>query len=277
MTTTPQTATPLRWWTAAQLDEIASRAETAWLKWCEAWLCDAHVGGALAQLAHEVEDAGSWNWAPMGAQHEAAGWLASPARATECVGRALFDDYDANVKPATPPSIAQSVAARAMEDLLARLRSQFALDAPTDHPLFVDAACLRPWSGCVVIMLPLANARLPILLNAGCVEDTLGLAAPLQRPIAPGPVEPTTPISDAIAHHFITVRVELDACEIDLGTLAQLAPGDVLSLTHRLDTPMRLSAHGEILCDAFLGQRSGHKAVELLQSERAHSIDSSTS
>ncbi|MBC7603854.1 MAG: FliM/FliN family flagellar motor switch protein [Ramlibacter sp.] len=274
--TTSACAVALRWWTERQLDAIAIRATQAWTAWSAGWLGESS-SRVEVQLAHEVDAAADWNWSPIGTRANAVAWIASTSRANECVGRELFEGYETAVRAATPPSVAQSVVVRAMDDLLEQLRTQLELDAPPDQLLLAEPCFFAPWSGCVVLRLPVAQARVPVLLNVECVEALLGMrrGEMLRDPAATAARAPLTPLASAIANRRVTLRAELEPCELDLGTLEQLAIGDVVPLAHSLDAPLRISVHGEFLCEGFLGRREGRKAIELLQHETANLLEQS--
>jgi hypothetical protein len=60
------------------------------------------------------------------------------------------------------------------------------------------------------------------------------------------------------------VRVHLEGCELALGVLQDLRPGDLLRVRHRVDAPASVHApQGALLFRGFLAARGGSKAVEL--------------
>ncbi|HEX7640390.1 MAG TPA: FliM/FliN family flagellar motor switch protein, partial [Burkholderiaceae bacterium] len=68
----------------------------------------------------------------------------------------------------------------------------------------------------------------------------------------------------------VRLQVRLEPVEIDLGSLAALAVGDVLCLTHAVDEPARIvppsaAADAPVLCHGWLGRRDDRAAVELVR------------
>jgi flagellar motor switch protein FliM len=87
-------------------------------------------------------------------------------------------------------------------------------------------------------------------------------------------------VADAIAEQALRFQVCLDETTVTLGTLQSLHVGDVLPLSHRLDQPLRVVAHGAStprspFWAAYLGSRDHHRAVELVPAAPAsHQIAS---
>lgn len=69
-----------------------------------------------------------------------------------------------------------------------------------------------------------------------------------------------------IGQGVLKMRVTAGEVEIRLADLADLAPGQVLRLNLETDQPFVLeNAETQLkICDAYLGQRAGHKAVQLM-------------
>jgi flagellar motor switch protein FliM len=62
----------------------------------------------------------------------------------------------------------------------------------------------------------------------------------------------------------LPLQVRLEACEVDIGRLQDLQPGDVVRLPHRLDAPAAVvGPGGQPLFGGYLVRRRGRKAVEL--------------
>jgi hypothetical protein len=178
-------------------------------------------------------------------------------------------DAGASSRTAGPEGIAQSIAARAWTELANSLRETLALDPAELAGPAADS--FKVWSGCVVVSTP-GSRRMPrnLLLNAECVRALLasqgrGVAAP-----ASWPRMTLTPLAHALVDRKLPIRVELSACELDLGSLQGLRVGDIIPLPHSLDAPLLVSTTQEIpVCAGFLGRQGGFKAIELVREAHA--------
>jgi hypothetical protein len=117
----------------------------------------------------------------------------------------------------------------------------------------------RPWSGALLVSLPLCG---DVLLDAALVRAVLPA-----RPVAAGAAgarAPLVPLHRAAAALTLPLQVRLEACEVDIGNLQDLQPGDVVRLPHRLDAPAAVVGRdGQPLFGGYLVRRRGRKAVEL--------------
>jgi hypothetical protein len=97
-----------------------------------------------------------------------------------------------------------------------------------------------------------------LLLEAGVVRRLLGL--PDSRPGR----RALFPVDVAMAARALRVEVVLQGCELPLGELAGLQPGDVLRLQHPVDHPARVRHAGAgFLFHAWLARSRGKRAAEL--------------
>ena len=141
--------------------------------------------------------------------------------------------------------------------------------------LVTDIWPAKPWSGALQINLPWGAGRLALGLGGVQVQQLLERHAP-QRLLAPQdptklPAQLDSPrasvqvgLLQAVATHALQLRAELNTVELSLGQLHGLRVGDVVPLTHSLENPANIvSQEGRTICLGWLGQQSGHIAVEL--------------
>jgi hypothetical protein len=252
----------LRWWSAANLSLLSRRITGGCDAWAARW--SLAIDAADCFNAHEAPDAPTaWHaWQGRAGSHRPWCWTSTPADtpagwlAVTLFGRAH------------ERSIAAEVAARAWTEFgddLARLFGEApGLDMPAVGPLPASG----PWSGGVAVRLRCRGADTSDLWMhidadsvAALLRDAPHRAAPPLTQKAP------TPVLHALAPRPLTIRVELEAPVIDIGTLQSLRIGDVLTLPHRLDQPLHLRPDGQgdaLSCAAYLGSRDGHRAVELV-------------
>ena len=78
------------------------------------------------------------------------------------------------------------------------------------------------------------------------------------------PPAATVNVASVVADFPMRLRVQLEACELDVGSLRELQVGDVLRLRHRIEMPAWVhTAGGDPLFSGFLVRSRGRKAVEL--------------
>jgi hypothetical protein len=255
----------LAWWADWQLDGLAQPLQAALSAWTADWLESRppDVGDIVCTLAHEKGREAAVRWTPLGARGQAAAWIAA--------GEPVVDLRDLLFgappgAPSRPPGIAEAVASRAWAALLNGLRACLALDPGADDAQ-PGPVLFRPWSGCVAVSVLLAGT-LPqsLLLNAECVRSVLGERARHrgtrqtreQRLALMG-------LEKALANRKLPILVELEGCELDLGSLKGLRVGDIVPLPHRLNMPLLVSTTNNArVCAGFLGRHSGLRAVELV-------------
>jgi flagellar motor switch/type III secretory pathway protein FliN len=151
--------------------------------------------------------------------------------------------------------------------LCASLRMVLHLDEAPDS-LGPDAAAFKPWSGSVVAHLPLsAGVCVSVLLNASCAKSLQATQAGSVSPSSRrGAAAKPERIEIALAPRKVELRVELNACELELGALQDLRIGDVVPLPHLLEAPLQVRlTQGSSVCAGFLGKHAGFKAIELVR------------
>lgn len=243
-------------WTNAQLGALVDTLEGPWNLWLQGWGLQA-AGQLLCRPA--APDDAVAGWQPAGHGGDQRAWFA--AQAQEAIGQALF----ALPHPSATGTVAPSVGSAAFADLRSAMAAALEL-VPADAGLQGDQPATGPWCGCVAVELPLAGYPLRMMLNASCVEAAVPAATAADAQRGTGGVGLVSPEA-AMSGQILTLKVELDACELDIGTLQSLRIGDVVPLSHPLDAPARVLAAGDQhVCDAYLGKQGSRKAAELARS-----------
>lgn len=257
---------PLRWWSAAQLREIAHPIEKAWHGWLAQWsAARVETGAVSCQLAWDRELA---NHAPQqfGSRAGAQVWFAGCGGLNETVAALLFDDAAAvpgRAGTARTP-LASAIAAEAAEQLLCAVCGALRLDRSVQSAQ-PDAGIFQPWSGAVAVSIAWGKAtRLRLLLDGNTAARLV--AEPVAGPSGrQGRREALVAVRDACAGHRLSLQVSFSPCELELGALRSLQIGDIVPFPHTLDTPLHVSLAGERVCRAFLGKRRDAVAIELIR------------
>lgn len=264
-------AQPLRHWTDAQLAGLAALLGLAQRAWADGWGLDrVDVLEAAAEGADGPPPADHGAWLALHAADTAArAWIAPPPGAPAATGllrQALFDAAPeaALSLSADIAGVSHQVCETAWTDLRAMLADALRL-VPAAAPAAPAAAIgpddCRPWSGAVLVRLPMPGSAWRLLLNGACVAQ---LAAPAPAPRRTPAAAPTALLT-ALRDQPLTLRAALGGVEMTLGGLRSLAVGDVIRLPHALDEPLSLiDADGRAVCPAFLGSQRGWRALELL-------------
>lgn len=244
----PGSGRDLHWWTSRELRSLAQALRQSTRDWLNAWgagvdpaaQCRPAAGGDLAaQPTHAFVSQG-------GAQ----AWL-FPSGDESPLARLLFPGAT-QLGP-----MARLVVQRFRADGLLRLGKVLGLDCVESRGDVPGPATCAPWSGTAIAEWgePL---HWRVLVGAPA-------AAPWRRRAvgcAPPP-EPLAAVTDALARWPVPLQVELQGCELELGALCELQPGDVVRLSHSLETPASLREGKRTLLSARLGRQGGAKAVEL--------------
>lgn len=281
-------ACPLRWWSARQLVTLERLLEEARQQWRDAWIDDCHqTSSALPPIAckaaheslTEIQDGESWR--PLSSSSdiddENQVWI-NVHRAQGSMAQLLLKS-STHLKDS---SLVEQLSAQALADCLARidiaLTSQSGKPAAS-HRVTMQARAMptaqrRPWSGAVHVRFPLSETlslalHLAPLRVAALLATGTGETAGTHMP-------PLVALSEALAGHATRLRVELAAVDISVGNLQSLTVGDVLVLPHPLTQTLQVkTAQGMSLCEGYLGQVQGQRAIELIK--RAASVQSSNS
>lgn len=254
-------ARPLVCWRDAQMRALSQALDHALAAWIAAWglqeMAPVSCGPA------DVLDTSS-PWRRLHESGSPAGWLQGDLHAAERVGALLF--------PASRAAgqVAAGIAARCEEDAIARVLAALDLPGATVSSGSPDASGIGPWAGGVFVHIPPPLAWRLLLeanaMDAWCRRHGLVGAVPPSMP-----TEPLTCAIDAAAALPIKLGVELAGCELDLGALQRLQPGDVVRVQHRIDAPATVTdTAGLPLFRAYLGRRAGSRAVELAPLQDIH-------
>lgn len=240
-------------WPAGGPARIAHLLQGAWQAWARDWGLDAAAGEAPlacseAAAAYVPGDA----WAALGRGTRGTAWTCAAPDEEALLAQALFAAPDA----ATP--IVREVVAACRADVQARLACALQL-AGTGGDGAPPPAAWQPWSGALLAVLP-GGRR--VLLEAALVRALLPPGRSEGRSQAAR--APLVGVQRAAAALTLPLQVRLAPCEVDLGSLQDLRPGDVLRLPHRLDAPAAVTGpDGQALFGGWLVRRHERKAVEL--------------
>jgi len=149
---------PLAWWSPAQLAQFAERIEPSWGRWCEDWgLCAGPVDAFNAAQAPSSLP-GPARWQPLAGVEPGVAWLGFMAGEPVAVVVTLLFGLHAPPPGEAEPSIADEVAAQAVQGLHGVLAQALAGSVPTGRrPALapVDAPPQRDgrsWSGAVRVL-----------------------------------------------------------------------------------------------------------------------------
>lgn len=203
-------------------------------------------------------------------QHPASADPASSSQVVHALEFVLFGSAQQTNRPVLDePGLATHLAQAAWLDWWQQVSDTVQAGAAT------DSWPPKPWSGALQINVPWGTGWLAIGLGAAQVQQLLEHHAPqsLRAPESPTKLQaqadsPRAPVQvdllQAMATHVLQLRAELNEVELSLGQLQGLRVGDVVPLTHHLETPANIASQdGRTICLGWLGQQSGHVAVEL--------------
>ncbi len=252
----------LQWWSAQELDTLARTIHATWALWCGEWAVCEVSGKVICHIASPSQGKVHTNWVGLGERADARAWV--EAVEPGWVAQALFAKPLPGSEAVPTGPLGCQVGAQAWADAQARLRALLALGdgAPEAGP---DSSIWRAWSGAVGVALPLGPAVVHLLLNAACVRGLV--STPPKSASAPG--RPLTSLGEAIADQKLTLTVQFDDIEMDIGSLAGIQVGDVVPLRHELAHALSVNVGQVAICSAYLGRRKGRKAVELTPSAPA--------
>ncbi len=246
-------ARPLLAWSDRQLAAVGGALETVFHAWRSDWGLAPPSSGAVACEPAEPGNA-AHAWQCLGGTGEGAAWTSPTGNEASQLASALFGDT-----PQVTPLLAE-IGGACWSNALERLRAALRLDAVASAPAAPPARALTPWSGHVVANLPW-DARL--LLEAPLVRALVDAAGAAREPRAPLAAA-RVPLERALAAAELKLQVQLEGCELAVGSLQDLQLGDVVRLRHRVDAPATvILSGGAALFSGFLARSRGRKAVEL--------------
>lgn len=251
----------LRWWSARNLATLSGRLDAACRTWAARW--ELALDAVVVLNGHDAAPSSAWlPWQVAAGAVRPWAWTAVPDDAPgAAIARAMFGRSPEG-------SIASDLAQRAWTDLgddVARLFGHALPDMPA--ATFARPHTL-PWSGGIAARLRVSaaeSADIWLHIDAGSAAT---LARDLNRPRAAASAPLEASVLGVLANRPFTLRAELAPAVVDIGTLQSLRIGDVLTLPHRLDEPLKLRPDGgttEVACVGYLGARDGRRAVELIR------------
>lgn len=250
-------ASALKFWPARQLEMLAAALREALARWAGDWGIALDAEECVRCAPAGAECAGFESSRCMVSAAQAKAWVAVSPGLKDRLAVQLFDG------PAPVGSLAAEVARACEEDALARLAEALGLEMAHADGSSPAPRGLSRWRGYVLASLPfrasllLDDAAVRALLRARGEEGGAGAAPRADAP-------PLVPLLDAVAGQPFPVRVHLEACEVEIGVLQDLRPGDVFRVKHGLDAPALVrTAAGDSLFRGYLARSGGRKAVEL--------------
>lgn len=245
----------LRAWRSQELQAIEDVLRAVLATWEAEWgLPAAQRSPGCVPASESV--AAETDWECLGAADDRSVWWDAPADLVDGLASSLW-----GAEISSP--IARALAQACREDLASRLRSFLSLSAPGDRQAAIRPV-LHRWSGAVLattgwgVRLLLEGPVLQALLAASGQE----LLRTDSRPASRRPA--AVSVAESLARRRVGLRVQLAACELDLGSLQDLRTGDVVRLAHAVDAPAIVAdLAGQPVFGAFLARRQGRKAVEL--------------
>lgn len=269
-------ARALRGWQAVQQEHLRRRLAALHVAWQADWL--GIDGAALAEGEVQVaEPAPPDSEAPRGAWWQfVAAAPASPPRSGErsvarSNERSAIEAIASQISGAAlrnAASLAYVVAQAAWDDWRQRLAEAAATplgsieEADAAEPSRAQAVPAR-WSGALLAQWPWCGGTWCMHLPFDAVSALLGPEAARPAPVHAAAGQKIS-LAAALVAERLRAQVRLYDVELSLGQIQGLRIGDVVMLSHPLDSPAQVFGGGEAaLCDAWLGRQGRHVAVEL--------------
>lgn len=269
----------LMWWSERQLAKLEALLEKAREKWLVVWVDDFQQNSISmpkisCRTAHECDGpavrTANANWRPLvqssGVDDENQVWI-DMGHSDELMAQFLLKSSSST----KPSRLLEQLCDEAFADFLAGIKT--ALELPHGERSFlqrrsgksveIPASHQRPWSGAVRIVFSL-DEELSFILHLGParVAALMKTAGSVSRK----PTLSVASLNEALAGHAARLRVELTPVDISVGNLASLTVGDVLVLPHLLTQTLHVRTEdGQPLCDGYLGQLQGQRAIELIK------------
>lgn len=242
---------PLHWWSEVRLDALRDELAAVLRGWVEDWgLCHPGAGFICSAADDAVPVHGPWR--VLHREGRALAWLRTP----DASGTVLMPLLFPGARHTGPwaRALAAGCAADGQDRLVAGLHLQ--VGTMVDE---LPATLLRLLSGAVQ-----CRAADPPGWQLLLAQEVASEIAPPVVSRAASTDAALDNALDAISGQSLQVSAEIEGCELALGALQALQPGDVVRLRHRLDRPAQLcDGGGRVLCAAYLGQQGGRRAVEL--------------
>lgn len=253
-------ARPLRAWSQAQQEEVRDILHRLLLSWQTTWALVDTAGDAqqvtvqAADQAPTDEQTVHWRFE----ESPLADFLQAARRALQVTlfGETAHLTTTSGAQPILAPEIIQL----AWNDWQQRLKSALGASLSAGPPDTEPDRAVDPWSGALHVRLPWCGTHCTLLIPGSVVSRLVQAAGP--RPVADQ--QALTPLAEALHGQRLLVQARLRDVTLSLGELEHLSTGDVVLLPHHLEAPLQvLGPDEEVLCTAWLGQQSGHIALEL--------------
>lgn len=250
-----ETAQPLHFWRADQLRELDRLLEMALLSWAGDW------GLAQSLVRVSCHRAGADDAATDGIALRGQEGMLAHFRSETWAAALVRELFGAAIDPCGIPG---EVAGACIDDAMRRLAHVLGMPGARRERTPPPRLRRGTWRGEVQAALPFGGV---LLLNAAAAEACLrrrGMAARPRRSL-PADAPVAMPLLRAAAGQRVSLRAQLEPCEVDLGVLQDLRPGDVLRIPHRLDAPLQLRTEaGTALFSGYLANSRGRKVLELV-------------
>lgn len=252
---------PLYWWSDADLNRVNQCLSQVIQTWFDEW----GDGGGLS-LQCQVQPASVWSKGKSLDQDWQAWemgtkcfWLESSS--TLNIFSMLFGNFGDQHQSdrGLDGEISSQLIAKARQALIEHLNKALLKDGAKSGRV-TDACLFERWSGALAICLSIAGNDLRLLLNTDLVKELVDYSG------SKGPKQSASlqNLAQAIGHYKVGLRVELKPVDIDLGTLASLQIGDILSLAHDLKDPVQLKdSYAQVVGEGYLGRIGDAKAIQL--------------
>ena len=251
-------AVPLRSCSVSQLRAYGAFVQSAVDRWAAAWGLQ-ETGRPVAPCATAaVADAAAWTWQAIGSRRSAAAWFAQADDVPSWIADQLFDAAGCD------SPVLKAVCQACAHDLRPRLAAAFDLEEDSFAPPPRQEQ-LGPWQGAVIATL---SGGMLVLATGACVAACIAsVEASTAKARKAAPAASLARIDDALEGREISLQVTLQPCELDVATLQQLQPGDVVRLPHALDRPLGIgTCPGGAAFAGALVRVQGARAVELVSS-----------
>jgi hypothetical protein len=253
-----------------QAVRIAIHADVAAL--VHAWCADWGVDVDAVMIETDTPDTASMlptSWRAGLGQSGTTLWMAWGSDTVRALERTLFTDGQDEIGYALQDArLAHALSNDAFDALLLALESLL----PQEHqqtnrlPGEQPDTELAPFSGALLLTIGLGGGSLACLLGPDAVlarSQHLDIAAPAPATLPALEALILDPLLDPSP---VSLRVSLDALDIDLGHLMTAAVGDVLRLDCALERPLQVAASdGHNLLFGHLGRLGSHVALELIR------------
>lgn len=240
------------WWSDDDCSRVAGSFRAIWSGWLAEWVPERAVHDAAHGFV-AGRDSAKRPWRLVAAHGDGRIW-ASTSCVEEFSARAIFSCPLAALGSG---SVARRVCREASDHWSEVLAAAFA-PPPADQKS-IDHL-FRPWSGAVVVTLGSADDRaIEFLMDAAAVRSLIGRHLPAPHTVG----TKLTPLPEALEGVPVRAHAVVAECELEVGELCELRPGDVIPLSTALDAPLRLMAGDQFLFNGYLGRRGRDRAIEV--------------